>query len=158
VTDLDPAHLRFWLPIATALLCGGIVGLERQVRGKPVGVRTGVLICTSTTVFVTLGMQVHAGDPTRVLGQVVTGVGFLGAGVMMVRERSVYGVTTASVIWMLAAIGATIGFGFLRAAIALAALTVFVLIGVQLLESSVIWFARGVYAQTEAQPEHEPDD
>jgi len=133
--------------IGMALLCGAIVGIERQLRGKPAGVRMSILICTSTAVFIHLGdVAVGAtGDPVRVLGQLVTGVGFVGAGVIMAREGTVTGVTTAAVIWVLAAIGAAIGLGLYPGALALALVTVGVLTGVELLESSLRWLARGIY-------------
>jgi putative Mg2+ transporter-C (MgtC) family protein len=143
----DPFHRDFWIPIGVAFLCGTIIGLERQVRGKPAGVRTSILVCVSTTVFIELGAQFAAegGDPTRVLGQLVTGVGFLGAGVMMSHDGTVSGVTTAAVIWILAAIGATIGLGRFEAAIALSLTTVLVLIGVELLETSLKFLTRGAH-------------
>jgi putative Mg2+ transporter-C (MgtC) family protein len=143
----DPMSSPFWVTVGAALLCGGIVGIERQLRGKPAGVRTSILICLSTSVFIHLGASAYPGhgDPARVLGQLVTGVGFLGAGVMLAREGSVTGVTTAAVIWMLAAIGAAIGLGHHLGALALALVTVGVLTGVELLESSVRWLTRGIY-------------
>ena len=106
----DPFASEFWVTVSAAVLCGGIVGLERQLRGKPAGVRTSILVCLGTAVFIHLGAtQSGPGtDPTRVLGQLVTGIGFLGAGVMFSREGVVSGVTTAAVIWVLAAIGAAI--------------------------------------------------
>jgi len=143
----DPLARPFWEMIGMALLCGAIVGLERQLRGKPAGVRTSILICASTSVFIHLG-DVAAGttgDPVRVLGQLVTGVGFLGAGVIMAREGTVTGVTTAAVIWVLAAIGAAIGLRLYLGALALALFTVGVLTGVELLESSIRRLARGIY-------------
>ncbi|UCE85652.1 MAG: MgtC/SapB family protein [Deltaproteobacteria bacterium] len=143
----DPLGPTFWTTVGTALLCGAIIGVERQLRGKPAGVRTSVLICISTSVFIELGEAASGGsaDPTRVLGQLVTGVGFLGAGVILAREGTVTGVTTAAVIWVLAAIGAAIGLGQHLGAIALAVVTVGVLTGVELLESSVRRLARGIY-------------
>ena len=143
----DPLARPFWITIGMALLCGTIVGLERQLRGKPAGVRTSILICLSTAVFIHLGVGATTGiaDPTRVLGQVVTGVGFLGAGVILTREGAISGVTTAAVIWVLAATGAAIGLGNHFGAFALALVTVAVLTGVELLESSVRWLARGIY-------------
>jgi putative Mg2+ transporter-C (MgtC) family protein len=74
-------------------------------------------------------------DPTRVLAQVVTGIGFLGGGVILAREGAIVGVTSAAVIWVLAALGALIGLGHLLAAIVLTMVTVGLLIGVELLES-----------------------
>lgn len=126
----------FLLPLATAALCGGMIGIERQIRGKPIGIRTSILICLGTEIFIRLGAGIAdpSADPTRVLGQVVTGVGFLGAGVILARGESITGVTSAAVVWILAAIGSAIGLGHLVEAVAFSALTVCVLIGVRLLE------------------------
>jgi putative Mg2+ transporter-C (MgtC) family protein len=147
----DTPAPAFWTVIAFAAVCGGIVGLERQVRGKPAGVRTSILVCLGTAVFVHLGSLVAgpATDPTRVLGQLVTGVGFLGAGVMFSNQGVVQGVTTAAVIWVLAALGAAIGVGRYTEALALAVFTVAILIGVELLESSLKWLTRGVHRRDE---------
>jgi putative Mg2+ transporter-C (MgtC) family protein len=145
---LDPASADFWIRIGSAFFCGGIIGLERQVRGKPAGIRTSVLICLGTCIFVALSASFRGmeADPTRVLGQVVTGIGFLGAGVIPTREGAVLGVTSAATIWMLAAIGATIGFGYIQAALALAIVTVGILVGVEMLEASFVTLRRGVHA------------
>jgi len=135
--DLLTAH--FWTSIGVAVLCGGIIGLERQIRGKPAGIRTNILICLGTTIFVQLS-TILAGpnvDPTRVLGQVVTGIGFLGAGVIIARGRHVKGVTSAAVIWTLAGIGAMIGLGRFVPAIILSLITVGILTGIEVLEERV---------------------
>ena len=147
----DPFAREFWQLITVAVLCGTIVGLERQIRGKPAGVRTSTLIVLGSAVFIHLGASIpgEGSDPTRVLGQLITGIGFLGAGVMFSREGVVNGVTTASVIWVLAGIGVAIGLGHQEAAIALSLVTVLVLIGIELLESSVIWLTRGVHRRGE---------
>jgi putative Mg2+ transporter-C (MgtC) family protein len=134
---LDPGSPEFWLRLGTAIFSGGIIGLERQLRGKAAGIRTSILICLGTELFVGLGSS-FAGervDPTRVLGQVVTGIGFLGGGVILAREGAVIGVTSAAVIWVLAALGALIGLGHLLASVVLTLLTVGLLTGVELLES-----------------------
>ena len=130
---LDPTTEIFWRHIGTAVLCGGAIGLERQLRGKVAGMRTAVLITLGTTFFVTESAVVMpAGvDPSRVLGQVVTGIGFLGAGVILARGDRIVGVTTAAVIWLLAAIGSLIGFGYLRAAVVGTLLALLVLVGME---------------------------
>jgi putative Mg2+ transporter-C (MgtC) family protein len=145
--NFDPLARSFWITVGMAGLCGALEGIERQFRGKPAGVRTSILVCIGTSVFIHLGAAASSGhgDPTRVLGQLVTGVGFLGAGVMFAREGVVTGVTTAAVIWVLAAIGAAIGLGHHLGALALALVTVGILTGVELLESSVRWLTRGIY-------------
>ncbi|HEY9016400.1 MAG TPA: MgtC/SapB family protein [Gemmatimonadales bacterium] len=134
---LDPWNAEFWLRLGTSVLCGGIIGLERQLRGKAAGIRTSILICLGTQLFVTLGSS-FAGervDPTRVLAQVVTGIGFLGGGVILAREGLIIGVTSAAVIWVLAALGSLIGLGHLLASVVLTLITVGLLIGVEFLES-----------------------
>ena len=152
MNDFDPLTGSFWLTIGVAVVCGGIIGLERQMRGKPAGVRTSILICLGTAIFIRLGtsLQGPMADPSRVLGQLVTGVGFLGAGVMFSREGTVVGVTTAAVVWVLAATGAAIGFGLHAGALALAFVTVAILVGVELLESSVRSLARGVHGRKQS--------
>ena len=145
---LDPFSPHFWLRVGVAVLCGGIIGFERQFRGKPAGIRTSILICMGTHYFVLLGSAFapENADPTRVLGQVVTGIGFLGAGVILTREGLVVGVTSAAVIWMLASIGATIALGYVGAALAITLVTVGVLVGVEKLEQTFRILRRGVHA------------
>lgn len=145
----DALAPAFWQTTGLAVLCGGIVGVERQLRGKAAGIRTSMLICFSTTVFVQLGASFgqDGTDPTRVVGQIVTGVGFLGGGVMLAREGVVHGVTTAAVIWMLAAIGATVGLGHFGAALTMSVLTVSILTGVDFLEDRISSMTRGVHAR-----------
>ncbi len=139
---MDPLTSQFWIAIGVAVLCGGGVGFERQMRGKPAGIRTNILICLGTAIFVKLS-TLYSGqntDMTRVLGQVVTGIGFLGAGVILARGGRVKGVTSAAVIWTLAGIGSLIGFGLFAAAIALSVVTVIILTVIEYLELNFRWF------------------
>jgi putative Mg2+ transporter-C (MgtC) family protein len=144
--QLDPLNLAFWVPVLAAIASGGIIGLERQLRGKPAGIRTCILVCLGTYFFVLLGTTFSGGtDPARVLAQVVSGVGFLGAGVILTREGLLVGVTSAAVIWLLAAIGSAIGLGFIPAGLAIAVVTVVILVGVEALEKSSKALRRGVH-------------
>jgi putative Mg2+ transporter-C (MgtC) family protein len=154
----EPIQLEFWKTVGVAVCCGAIVGFERQLRGKPAGIRTSVLVCLGTTLFVKLGAlsSGDGGDPARVLGQIMTGVGFLGAGVMFTQGGAVLGVTTASVIWVLAAIGAIVGFGYFRGAVSLSLLIVALLAGIDMLETSVGWLARGVHERRYRGDKEEP--
>lgn len=138
-----------WLGLFCAIAGGGIVGIERQICGKPVGIRTSALICVGAYIFVTIANTVSNGatDNSRIIGQIVTGVGFLGAGVMMARDGIVVGVTSAAAIWVQAAIGITIGSGFYASGVKLSLLTVAILIGVNLLERTFKLFQRGVHQQ-----------
>jgi putative Mg2+ transporter-C (MgtC) family protein len=122
----NPFDHQYWVQIGVAIFCGGVIGVERELRGKPTGMRTCILIVMGTAIFVKLGavMGNERGDATRVLGQVVTGIGFLGAGVIMSRGDVIIGVTTAAVVWVLAAIGALIGAGEFAGAVSIALITV----------------------------------
>ncbi|MDA0977599.1 MAG: MgtC/SapB family protein [Proteobacteria bacterium] len=127
--------------------CGTIIGIERQIRGKPVGIRTSSLIVLGTYIFVSLSVSVNTEmtDTSRIIGQVVTGIGFLGAGVMMAREGAVVGVTSAATIWVLAAIGVVIALAEIWTAIKLALVVVFILVGVDFLEDTFTVLTRGVH-------------
>jgi putative Mg2+ transporter-C (MgtC) family protein len=144
VEELGPYS---WNGIGTALLCGAIVGLERQVRGKPVGIRTAALIILGTYLFLVGGSSAvgESGDPSRVIGQIITGIGFLGAGVMLARDGVVVGVTSAATIWALAAIGIAVGLGMYGVGIVLSLVIVGVLLGVDLLEDTFQSLTRGVH-------------
>lgn len=160
IAPLNPLSLAFWLRIGATLLCGGIIGMERQLRGKPAGIRTSILICLGTYIFVALAtaLDIVNMDPSRVLGQVVTGIGFIGAGVIMSKEGLVTGVTSAAVIWVLAGIGAAIGLDRLELAVAFTAVTVGVLVGVELLEETFQRLRRGGHGRvlpTEERAEEE---
>lgn len=138
-----------WPAIATAIFCGTIVGLERQLRGKPVGIRTASLITLGTYVFITASAVVASEhtDPSRIIGQVITGIGFLGAGVMLAKEGVVMGVTSAATIWALAAVGICIAIVDNLVAIKLSVVIVAILYGVDWLEEYSTAFTRGVHAK-----------
>ncbi len=147
----SPLFAKFWIQVAVSIACGFIVGLERQLRGKPAGVRTCILVCLGTATFMRLGLMLDEGrstDPTRVLGQIVTGIGFLGGGLILTKDGLIMGVTSASVIWVLAAVGALIGVNRFGDALAVSLVMVFVLLGVEALESGFKAFRRGVHAKT----------
>src|SRR5690606_29439051 len=129
------------------ILCGCIVGFERQLRGKPVGIRTSALITLGTYIFIaaSIHVQTDATDPSRIIGQVITGIGFLGAGVMLARDRVILGVTSAATIWALAAVGVCIAVGYPATAIKLSLVIVVLLVGVDALEDYSQALTRGVH-------------
>ncbi len=135
--------------IGTAILCGLIIGLERQLSDKPAGIRTSILICLGTYVFVAAIQLVQGSaiDPTRIIGQIITGIGFIGAGVILTRGGIVTGITSAAIIWVLAGIGVLIGLERYVASIILSILTVIILLGVTLLEKFVSSLRKGIYAK-----------
>jgi len=138
-----------WQALFCCFLSAFIIGLERQLQGKPVGIRTSALICMGTYVFVAVtGAHFDtAGDPSRIVGQVITGIGFLGAGVMLAKDGSVVGVTSAASIWILAAIGVLVGLGHHWLGVKMAILTVVILVGVNLMENSFAFMQRGVHGK-----------
>jgi putative Mg2+ transporter-C (MgtC) family protein len=138
--NLSLIHPGFWYGVLVAVVCGAIVGYERQLKDKPVGARTSILICLGTQIFVSIGASftTPSADPTRVVGQVVTGIGFIGGGVILARRGMVIGVTTAATIWVLAAIGVVIGVGHYLSAIMLSIVTVFILIGFDYLDKRIL--------------------
>jgi putative Mg2+ transporter-C (MgtC) family protein len=161
------ANLAMFLTLAGALLLGLAVGYERTFHGRAIGMRTYGLVCMSSAALTTfVGYPalwyggLHAGavasvDPTRVVQGIVTGVGFLGAGVIMKDGLNIRGLTTAASIWSASVIGVLVGVGFYGAAILLAALSILCMLWVHRLElwlpahqalSVVVQFKPGVAA------------
>lgn len=105
----------YFIPkIIVATICGFIIGYDREVRNKVAGIRTNVLITIGCTVLTTVSLWLSKesdSDPSRILGQIVTGIGFLGGGVIMKTEDKIIGVTTAAFIWVASAIGIVCGLG-----------------------------------------------
>ena len=101
-----------------AIFCGALVGIERERKGKPAGFRTNTLICFGSALymlvseFIMKSMGVQNTDPTRIAAQVVTGIGFLGAGTIIQSRGTITGLTSAATIWVVAGIGLMIGAGF----------------------------------------------
>ena len=107
----------FLVRLGAAALCGAMVGIERELRDKPAGFRTNILICVGAAMYMTVGLLIsgestQAADPARIAAQVVTGIGFLGAGCILQSGGRVKGLTTAATIWVIAAIGIVAGAGF----------------------------------------------
>jgi putative Mg2+ transporter-C (MgtC) family protein len=88
-----------------------VIGFERELRHKPAGIRTHVLVCLGSTLFTIISYQAFPQDPARIASNIATGIGFIGAGVIMKAEDRVVGLTTAASLWLTAAIGLAIGLG-----------------------------------------------
>jgi putative Mg2+ transporter-C (MgtC) family protein len=121
------------------ILCGALVGEERAKHEKPAGMRTLMLVCLGSAVF-TMASFIFtgaSGDSGRIVAQIVSGVGFLGAGVIMRERGTISGTTTAATIWVVAALGIVVGSGYVGAAVCLSILIRFVLVGITLYEYHV---------------------
>src|SRR2546428_10596778 len=96
------------IKLLLAALLGGIIGVEREIRDKPAGLRTNILICVGSTLFMSISTKVAqllGGDPTRIAAQIISGIGFLGAGAVLHSHGFVLGLTTAATIWVVAGVG-----------------------------------------------------
>ena len=124
------------LRLALAAGLGGAIGLEREYRRKPAGIRTNMLIGLGSALFAILSIELGtaAGSPDRIAAQVVTGIGFLGAGAILRSGQNVHGLTTAATIWVNSAIGMATGLGLYTVAAGGATLTLVVLALLPLLE------------------------
>ncbi len=106
-------HWAFIQSCLASVIMGGIVGLERELKHKPAGFKTHVMITLGSTSFAFASATIHMGDPARIAAQIVSGIGFIGAGTIMHAQHSVHGLTTASTLWVAAAIGLLNGFGLI---------------------------------------------
>lgn len=124
-TEISPndfyAVATFFAPkIAYAIVCGSIIGLEREIRNKTAGIKTNILICLGAALYSSASVLIsnsfsgtgYFGDPGRVAAQIVSGIGFLGGGAIIQSRGTVLGLTTAATIWVVAAIGILVGTGF----------------------------------------------
>jgi putative Mg2+ transporter-C (MgtC) family protein len=144
---LSTVELLLRVVLAGAL--GGLVGLEREFSDQPAGFRTHILVSLGAALFTIVGAYgVHvffvngqqgvSFDPTRIAAQIVTGIGFLGAGAIIREGMSVRGLTTAAALWVTAAIGTAVGFGYWQGALAVALATVIALYGLKRMERIVL--------------------
>jgi len=153
----------FRLDLATklvlAIFAGGAVGFERQVAGKPAGLRTNILICVGSALLMDLSMNLgtvfgdpRIGDPARLAAQVVTGIGFIGAGTIMQARGAITGLTSAATIWVVAAIGLTVGAGFYVEALGATAAVMLVLAGLGTVEHRLLRIRRTHAATIRTKP------
>ncbi len=139
-------YAEFLGRLVLAPLLGGAVGLEREIHGRPAGIRTYLILSLGTALLMVLsedllvayhgkypglGLQ---GDPGRIAGQAITGIGFLGAGVIIRYKNSIRGLTTAACVWLVCSVGLAVGAGFYVVGVAVTLLTLIALIGLKALE------------------------
>jgi len=106
-------ELEMIMKILVAALFGGIIGYEREIKTKPAGLRTHILVCLGSTIFTVLSLEAFPGaDTARVAAYIIAGIGFIGAGTVIQTKEKITGLTTAASLWITASIGMAIGTGF----------------------------------------------
>ena len=149
--DLTDPTLIIFAKLTIASFLGVLVGIERVAAGKGAGMRTFAMVSMGSCLFVIVGIEAsrqYLGivnfDPTRVLASIVQGIGFLGAGLIIMREDHVFGLTTAAALWTAAAIGACVGFGLWAIAVFATVLTLFIFTALWFFEETIRrWTADG---------------
>ncbi|MEK7464451.1 MAG: MgtC/SapB family protein [Patescibacteria group bacterium] len=130
--------LELFLRLSLAMLLGGLLGIERTLAGKTAGMRTYALISMGASLFVIISEVVGRSlgavsfDPLRMASQIVVGIGFIGAGMIILKEDKVMGLTTSAGLWVAAGIGTAVGFGLYALSVFATSLTLFVFL--------ILWF------------------
>jgi uncharacterized membrane protein YhiD involved in acid resistance len=139
--------LQFFAPkIFFSILCGGLIGLERELKNKPAGIKTNILICIGAALYTSLSILIstthsehgYYGDPARLAAQIIPGIGFLGGGTIIQSRGTILGLTTAATIWIVAAIGVCIGIGHADIGVFVSITIVLVLMGSTLFEDRIL--------------------
>ncbi|MGX7150933.1 MgtC/SapB family protein [Enterococcus ureasiticus] len=134
MTNIDLTVPEIIIRLCLAMLIGGVIGFERQYKNRPAGMRTHILVCMGATIIALIQVEIAANalndainhpelsgvirsDQARLIAQVVSGIGFLGAGTIIVTKQSVTGLTTAASLWAIAGLGIAIGMGYYAIAI-----------------------------------------
>ncbi len=132
----SPFDFEIFGQLALAAFLGALIGIERKIAGKGAGMRTFALVAMGSALFSIVsvnalkfieGADVINFDPTRIAAQIVTGVGFIGAGIIIFSQSKLRGVTTAAGLWLASAIGLAVGFKFFAAAIFATVIAIFIL-------------------------------
>lgn len=137
-------RLDLLIRLLLAAVLGGLIGLEREISGKPAGLRTNILICVGAALLTELSLGIGLltperpnADPARIAAQIVSGIGFLGAGTIIQARGSVVGLTTAATLWVVAAIGMAVGAAAYVEAIGTSVLVIAVLVVLRRLEEGL---------------------
>ena len=141
---MDDKILEYIFKFVLSTFLGGIIGLERELKSKPAGFRTNILICLGSTLYTILSSELSKLipglplDPSRIPGQIVVGIGFIGAGTIIQARGSITGLTTAATIWVVAAIGLAVGAGFYEVAVIFSILVLTVLAVLGRIERAIL--------------------
>lgn len=158
-------RLDLLLKLGLAVLLGGVIGLEREISGKPAGLRTNILICVGAALLTDVSIGIvrgptgaYIGDPSRLAAQIITGIGFIGAGTIMQASGTITGLTSAATIWVVCAIGITVGAGFYLEAVGAGLVVALVLSGLGTLEHRLRRARRVLSCTVRARPGFPPEE
>jgi putative Mg2+ transporter-C (MgtC) family protein len=159
---IEALHLVMLGKLLLAAALGSAIGAERELAGKPAGLRTNILICMGSALFTQLSISMAMigfandgkpyGDTTRITAQIVSGIGFLGAGAILHGGGAVIGLTTAATIWLVAAVGSAVGAGMYVEAVGTTTLVVVVLVGLRPVEHLLASKRRRLHATVRVKP------
>jgi len=154
-------QLPLLLKLVLAVVLGGAIGLEREIAGKPAGLRTNILICIGAALLTHVSIAIttipeRVGDPSRLAAMIVSGIGFIGAGTIMQARGTVTGLTSAATIWVVAAIGITVGAGLYLEAVGAGALVTLILAGLGTLEHKLRRARRVLSCTIRTRPDYPP--
>lgn len=146
----EPYYSEFLFRMLLASLLGGVIGLERDIHGRAAGLRTHLLVSLGAAVFTILSVAISkntgssgfSSDPGRIAAQIVTGIGFLGAGVIIKEGVNIRGLTTAACLWTVAAIGMAAGSGYFNIAVLTTGIA---LVGLVILKFSERFYSKNAY-------------
>lgn len=165
---IEAFRLSVLAKLLLATILGGAIGLEREMAGKPAGLRTNILICVGAALFTQLSVDVARigftpdgkpfGDTGRIAAQIVSGIGFLGAGAILHGEGAVVGLTTAATVWVVAAVGTAVGAGAFIDASGGTVLIMVVLVGLRPVERKLSAKRRRVRATLRVKPGRDFDE
>jgi putative Mg2+ transporter-C (MgtC) family protein len=157
LNELFDPHSTQWLSylarLLAAVLAGGVIGLERERHSQPAGFRTHIVICAASALLTIVSVEgailfsgSYSVDPTRIAAQIVTGIGFLGAGAIMRFGANIRGLTTAATIWGVAAVGMALGMGLWRVGFLAALILLFTLSALDFVEKKILatWMMRSL--------------
>jgi putative Mg2+ transporter-C (MgtC) family protein len=126
VTLLSGTEFEFLIGLGLSVIAGFLIGLEREARGKDAGISTHAFVVAGSMLFTFLSLKVDPASTSRIAAQIVTGIGFLGAGLILKEGTRVRNLTTAASLWFAGAIGMAIGFGFYVVAIVATIAAIFI--------------------------------
>ncbi|MEM5811607.1 MAG: MgtC/SapB family protein [Candidatus Aenigmatarchaeota archaeon] len=126
------------IKVLVSLVLASLIGVEREMRKKPAGLRTHILIAVTATLYTIVSIKYFPQDNARIISNILTGMGFIGAGTIISSKIKVVGITTASTLWFIASIGVLVGVGYYLLALFSALIVLIILIALRDIEKNMI--------------------